>query len=180
MTAITPDAAEPILATAQLVLRELRPDDAGFIRELLNDADFLRHIGDRGVRTVEQARQYIVEGPMASYREHGFGLWCVELRESSSNIGVCGLLRRDYLDAPDIGYAFLPASRGRGHALEACQAVMAHARDRLGLRRVLAIVAIENDASTRLLGKLGLRFERMLRRDDEELRLFARNHGNAE
>ena len=179
MPVISPAPTDPALTTDRLALRELGPQDAAFILELLNDADFLRHIGDRGVRTVEQARLYIVEGPMASYRDHGFGLWCVELRESSSSIGICGLLRREYLDAPDIGYAFLPAWRGRGHALEACQAVMAHAHGRLGLQRVLAIVASENDASIRLLGKLGLRFERMLRRDDEELRLFAWNHGNA-
>jgi RimJ/RimL family protein N-acetyltransferase len=166
-------ARDPVLATARLRLRELVPDDAAFICELLNDADFLRHIGDRGVRTREQARRYIVEGAMASYREHGFGLWCVQPLEASDCIGICGLVRRDYLDAVDIGYAFLPAWRGRGLALEACQGVMTHARDRLGLQRVLAIVSLDNQASARLLEKLGLRFECLLRRDDEDLRLFA-------
>jgi RimJ/RimL family protein N-acetyltransferase len=180
MPAIAPAAPEPILTTARLVLRELGPDDGGFMLELLNDAGFLRYIGDRGVRTVEQARQYIEAGAMASYRRHGFGLWHVRLREAVPGIGICGLIRRDDLDAVDIGYAFLPAWRGRGFALEACEAVMTHARDRLGLRRVLAIVSIDNEASARLLGKLGLRFERMLRRDDEDLRLYAWESGNGE
>jgi RimJ/RimL family protein N-acetyltransferase len=162
-----------VLTSARLRLRELGPDDAAFMLELLNDADFLQHIGDRGVRSLEQARQYIVDGAMASYREHGFGLWCVEPRDAAISIGICGLVRRDYLDAVDIGYAFLPAWRGRGLALEAGQAVMTHAQDQLGLHRILAIVSADNVASAQLLTRLGLRFERLLRRDDEVLRVYA-------
>ena len=180
MPAIASNAPEPILTTPRLLLRELGPGDAAFMLELLNDAGFLQHIGDRGVRTLEQARQYIVDGAMASYRQHGFGLWCVQLRGSPAGIGICGLVKRDYLDAVDIGYAFLPAWRGRGLALEAGQAVMARARQYLGLQRVLAITSLDNPSSAQLLTKLGLRFERMLHRDDEELRLFAWNHGNGE
>ena len=169
------------LRTARLILRELDVDDAAFILSLLNDAEFLRHIGDRGVHTLEQARAYIVAGAMASYRQHGFGLWAVRLAEAADCIGICGLIRRDTLEDVDIGYAFLPAWRGQGYALEAAQACMALARQDFGLRRVVAITALDNPASARVLEKIGLRFERLIRvsGDAEELRLFAWNAGDA-
>ncbi|MEP6880646.1 MAG: GNAT family N-acetyltransferase, partial [Dokdonella sp.] len=110
--------------TDRLRLRELAPDDAPFMLAMLNDEDFVRNIADRGVRTLEQARQYIIDGAMASYQKHGFGLWGVIPTGEDSCIGMCGLIRRDTLDAVDIGYAFLPAWRGQGYALEAAQACM--------------------------------------------------------
>ena len=165
----------------RLILSELDVEDAAFMLALLNDADFLRHIGDRGVRTLEQARRYLIDGPMASYRQHGFGLWAVRRVDAPDCIGICGLIRRPTLDAVDIGYAFLPEWRGRGYALEAAQACMALARERFGLQRIVAITAIDNPASARLLEKIGLRFERLIRvsGDAEELRLFAWNAGDA-
>lgn len=151
-----------ILETERLVVRELTAGDAGFILELVNDPDWLRNIGDRGVRDIEGARGYIEQGPAASYREHGFGLWAVDLKKLDEPVGICGLIQRDYLDHPDMGFAFLPAHRGLGYAVESASAVMGYARGALALGRLLAIVSPGNRDSIRLLEKLGMRFEREL------------------
>jgi RimJ/RimL family protein N-acetyltransferase len=163
-----------VLETERLRLRELATDDAEFIVALLNDPGFIRNVADRGVRTPAAARAYIRDGPVASYRRHGFGLYLVELKDSRTPIGVCGLIRRDALDAADLGYALLPAFRSVGHAHEAAAAVMAFARSR-GMTRVVAIVSPRNLESIRLLGKLGFRRERriLLADDTAELDLYA-------
>ncbi len=152
----------------------MTPADAAFILQLVNDADFLRHIGDRGVRTDDDARRYIETGPLASYARHGFGLWLVERRADRVPIGMCGLLKRDTLADVDIGFAYLPAWRGQGYALEAAQAVMEHGRRVLALPRIVAIVSPDNAGSIRLLGKLGLVFERRvdLNGDGRETSLY--------
>jgi len=127
------------------------------------------------VRTEADARRYVETGPLASYERFGFGLLRVELKESGEPIGMCGLLKRDALPDVDVGFAFLPRFWSKGYAFESASAVLAHARDALGLRRVLAITSPDNEASIRLLGKLGFRFERMARvpEDGPEVRLFA-------
>ena len=133
-----------IAQSQRLRLRALDEGDAGFALELLNDADFLRHIGDKGVRTRNDALEYLRIGPWASYAAHGHGLWRVGLRDAADTpIGMCGLLRRDWLDAPDIGYAFLPAARGQGLAQEAADAVMRLARERYGLTASHIVRAVE-------------------------------------
>lgn len=162
-----------LLETERLILRELTAADADFIFELVNDPDWLRNIGDRGVRNAEDACRYIKEGPVASYRQHGFGLWAVDLRELEAPVGICGLIQRDYLDYPDIGFAFLPEYRGQGYATESALAVMEYARRVLGIGRVLAIVSPGNADSIRLLDKLGMRCARDLELEDgERLRLY--------
>lgn len=144
-----------IAESQRLRLRALDEADAAFALELLNDPDFLAHIGDKGVRTLDDALAYLRNGPLASYAAHGFGLWGVEPREGGALLGMCGLLQRDWLDAPDIGYAFLPAARGRGIAREAAAATLALARSNFGAARVLAIVNPDNAASIRLLEGIG-------------------------
>jgi RimJ/RimL family protein N-acetyltransferase len=144
-----------IAETARLRLRELTEADAAFALELLNDPDFLRHIGDKGVRTLDDALGYLRTGPMASYAAHGHGLWGVEARGTGELLGMSGLLKRDWLPAPDLGYAFLPAARGRGVASEAARAVLDVARQRFAYTRVVAIVSPENVASIRLLEGVG-------------------------
>jgi RimJ/RimL family protein N-acetyltransferase len=144
-----------IAETARLRLRPLDEGDAQFALQLLNDPDFLAHIGDKGVRTREDARAYLCNGPLASYAAHGFGLWGVAPREGGALLGMCGLLQRDWLDAPDLGYAFLPAARGRGIAREAAEATLALARSRFAAAKVLAIVNPDNVASIRLLESVG-------------------------
>jgi RimJ/RimL family protein N-acetyltransferase len=165
----------PVLATERLDLRQLRESDADFIFRLLNDPSWLRYIGDRGVRSVEDARRYIVDGPVRMYATLGFGLFLVERRHDGIAMGLCGLLKRDGLDDVDIGFAFFPEFGGQGYALEAARATLEFGLARHGLRRIVAITAQDNQASIRLLEKLGLRFERdvSLRGDTSLLKLFA-------
>lgn len=147
-----------VVDTERLRLRWLEPDDAGFILELTNDPAWLLHIGDRGIRSEDDALRYIADGPRAMCERLGFGLYAVERLGGGRPIGLCGLIRRDWLDDVDIGFAFLPAYRRRGYALEAARATLEHARTGLGLQRIAAIVSPGNADSIRLLGKLGLTF----------------------
>jgi RimJ/RimL family protein N-acetyltransferase len=156
-----------VLETARLALRRMSIDDADFIRELLNDPDFVRYVGDRGVRTADDARRYIVTGPLDSYERFGFGLFLVEQKATAVPVGICGLLRRPTLPEVDIGFALLPEYRGRGYAHESASAVMRYAHDELGIERVVAIANTGNAGSVRVLGKIGLRFERMIRLSDD-------------
>jgi RimJ/RimL family protein N-acetyltransferase len=162
------------LHTERLTLREFNLDDAGFILELLNDPDFIRFIGDRNVRSLDDARKYL-NGPFESYQRNGFGLWLVEDSANQTPLGMCGLIRRDILPDVDIGYAFLPQFRAQGFAYEAARAALDFGRDTLKLKRVLAVVSPENDRSIHLLTRLGLKFERMFTwpQDGAELKLFA-------
>jgi RimJ/RimL family protein N-acetyltransferase len=164
-----------VLETERLRLRQFVTEDGPFILELLNQPSFLRFIGDKGVRTLDDAERYILTGPVESYQRNGFGLYLVVLREAGMPIGMCGLLRRDWLDAPDIGFSYLPAFWSRGYAFEAASAVMHHARETLGLTRILAIVSPDNAGSIRLLEKLGLRHAGMIRPPGEaaDLHLFS-------
>jgi RimJ/RimL family protein N-acetyltransferase len=168
-----------VFETDRLVLRRLTAEDAPFILRLLNEPSFLQHVGDRGVRTVADAKQYILSGPMASYDRHGFGLFLVELKESGAPIGICGLLKRDALDDVDLGFAFVPESWFKGYAFESASATLDYARDTQHLRRVVAITSQENVASIGLLVKLGFYFERMVLMpgDRSEVKLFARRLG---
>ncbi len=164
-----------VLTTDRLVLRHLTQDDAAFILELLNDPGWLRFIGDKGVRTLEDARNYLVKGPLAMYERHGFGLYLVELADGHVPIGMCGLIKRDTLDDVDIGYAYLPAFRAKGYAHEAAAAVLAYGNRQFGLTRIVAITSPDNVGSSRLLEKLGMNHEKTvtLGGADHEVRLYA-------
>ena len=164
-----------VIETGRLSLRQLTADDAEFILELLNESPFIQNIGDRGVRTRADAARYILNGPVASYEKHGFGLYLVELSASRAPIGICGLLKRDFLDDADIGFALLQRFWSQGYAYEAASAVMEHGRNVLGLKRILAVTAPDNPSSIRLLGKIGLRFDKMIGMPgaEEPRRLFA-------
>lgn len=158
--------------TERFRLRELRPDDAAFALALLNDPGFVSHIGDRGVRDLDQARAYLASGPIASYARNGFGLWAVEMKNDGSLAGMCGLVRRDLLPAPDLGYAFLPMWRGQGLARQAARLCLDVAFGPLALPRVLAIVTIGNGASRRLLEALGMRLQGPRALDGETLLVY--------
>lgn len=153
---------EHVLETGRLRLRRLGPEDAPFMLRLVNDPDWLRYIGDRGVRTLADAERYIANGPVAMYDRHGFGLLAVERKEERGPIGICGLLKRETLPDVDIGFAFLPEHRGRGYAFEAAEETIAWARDVLRLPRVIAITAPDNVRSRTLLERIGLRYERTM------------------
>lgn len=163
-----------VTETERLSLRLLNVDDGEFILELLNEPSWLQFIGDKGVRSLEDARTYIATGPIAMYERFGFGLYVTERRADGVPMGICGLIKRDWLEDVDIGFAFLPRYWGRGYAHEAAAAVMEYGRNALGLSRIVAITSPDNASSARLLEKLGLRFDRMIRMKDDgaEDRLF--------
>lgn len=165
-----------VLETKRLTLRHLSPEtDAEFILRLLNEHSFLQYIGDKKVRTLDDARAYIRNGPMKSYEENGFGLYRVGLKENGSAIGICGLIKRDTLPEPDIGFAFLPEYWDQGYAHESAAEIMRRAREVLELNRILAITTPDNEPSAKLLGKIGLRFQRLIRLSAEadEVKLFS-------
>ena len=155
------------LETKRLTLRRLTTADAPLILALLNDPDFLRFVGDRRARTEADACAYLANGPLASYARHGFGPCAVELKRGRLPIGICGLFKREHLPDPDIGFAFLPAWRGRGFAGEAARAVLADSSARLRLPRVLAIVDPANERSIAVLQRLGLEATGTLPGDNE-------------
>ena len=164
-----------VLETERLFLRSLSIEDARFILTLLNEPSFLRYIGDKNVRDLNDARQYILNGPIASYKQNGFGLYLVELRESRTPIGMCGLLKREELADVDIGFAFLPDFWNQGFASEAAVAVLEYAQHTLKLKRIVAITNPDNDASIKLLQRMGFTFESVVKlsQDRAEVKLFA-------
>ncbi|MFP5114135.1 GNAT family N-acetyltransferase [Bacillaceae bacterium C204] len=164
-----------VMKTDRLLLRWLTPDDAVFILELLNDPSWVRFIGDRGIRSIEDARNYIVTGPMEMYSRLGFGLFLTELKdEARTPIGICGLIKRDGLEDVDLGFAFLSRFQAKGYGFEAAAATLGYGSEQLGLKRVVAITSMENVGSARLLKKIGMQFEGMIKlpHDTEELKLF--------
>lgn len=163
-----------IAETPRLTIREFSAGDAPFILELVNTPSWLKYIGDRNIRSVEDAEKYLVNGPMKSYLKNGFGLSLVSLKEGNLPVGMCGLIRRDNLEDVDIGFAFLPAHERKGYGLESAQAMLAYAES-AGLKRVVAITLPENEPSIMLLKKLDMRFEKMIRfaNEDKELMLFS-------
>jgi ribosomal-protein-alanine N-acetyltransferase len=162
-----------VIETKRLVLRQLELGDAGFILELLNEDAFLRYIGDKGVRSLSDAREYIDKGPIDSYERYGFGLYAACLRDGTP-VGICGLVKRDGLADVDVGFAFLSRHCSKGYAVESASAVLAHARRELRLLRVVAITSPDNSGSIAVLEKIGLKFERMIRLTEQgpELKLF--------
>lgn len=175
-----------VAETQRLLIRELNSaGDAEFIFVLLNSPKFIEFIGDRGVRSTEQAREFIEKRYRQSYRDHGFGLYAVELKgiradddplphEHASNvqIGLCGFVKRDPLHEPDLGFAFLPEFERNGYGFESARAVLVHGRDTLGFENVLAITSLGNNASGRLLEKLGFLFLEIRTTPDGDVKLY--------
>ena len=169
------NATVNVIQSKRLALSKLDLHDAEFILELLNEAAFVRFIGDKGVRTVQDAREYLLKGPMDSYARFGFGLYLTSLLRDATPIGICGLVKRENLDDVDVGFAFLSRHWSKGYAVEAASAVLKYAARELQLRRVVAITNPENSGSIAVLERIGLRFERMVKLSDQsfELKLFA-------
>lgn len=165
-----------VCETTRLRVSHLSADDAAFILRLLNEPSFIRHIGDKGVRTLDDAVAYLRKGPMASVGIHGFGLNRVELKATGEAIGMCGLIQRPNFDDVDIGYAFLPEHWSQGYATEAARGVLDAAVRVHGLQRVIAVVNPDNQDSSRMLEKLGFRFEKMVQlvADEPEIRQFGK------
>src|SRR5690349_6031091 len=171
----------PVLAilseveTPRLTLRRMQFDDAPMLVRLMNEPSFIENIGDRGVHSIEDAHRYLREGPMAMYEKYGYGLWHTALKDGTF-VGMCGLLKRDHLPAPDLGYAYLPAFWGQGIAYEAADATIQHCARKFGLERVLGVVSEGNTGSNRVLEKLGMTFDCMIvmREGEAPARLYSR------
>ena len=191
-----------ILETERLILREITVDDAAFALDLLNQPSFIKYIGDRGVRDLEQSRDFIENRYRKSYRDHGYGLYVVELKKPVSHaekkesekvrkregetenpqsairfpqpIGICGFVRRDTLPAPDVGFAFLPQFEKKGYGFESATALMTYGREVLNFERVLAITSLDNESSGRLLKKLGFTLDEIIDTPEgERLNLYS-------
>jgi RimJ/RimL family protein N-acetyltransferase len=164
-----------VAETKRLRVRWLNADDAAFIFSLLNQPSWIQYIGDKGIKTLQDALNYIENGPVAMYKRAGFGLYLVELATTGEPMGMCGLIKREALKDVDLGFAFLPKFWCKGYAFESAAAVMCYGREVLGLRRIVAILAQDNHRSSKLLEKLGFRFEGMVRLqpNDDELKLYA-------
>jgi RimJ/RimL family protein N-acetyltransferase len=161
-----------VAETARLLLRRLTPGDAAFFHRQVNEPSWIANIGDRNVRSVEEAADYIRDKTLKTYEEHGFGMYLVERKEDGAPVGLCGLVRRDSLPGPDLGFALLETEFGKGYAREAAVAAVQHAWE-LGIKRLLAIVLPSNERSSALLVKIGFRSMGWIRLNDTQLRLYA-------
>lgn len=166
---------EIVIETERLILRKFTLNDAAFMLELLNTPMWLRFIGDRNVRTVKEAEQYLLDGNIRSYQEYGFGFYVVVVKETNESIGICGIKKREGLDDIDIGFGFLPQFMGNGYGYEAASATLYYASNNLKIKRIVAIVNPENATSISLIKKIGLQFEKMFQfsQNDIELMLFS-------
>ena len=164
-----------ILETERLFLREFTLDDTTFIIELLNSPGWIKYIGDRNVRTTEEAIAYLKRGMLTSYKENGYGLCLVGIKGGNIPIGMCGILNRDTLEKPDIGFAFLSEYHGKGYAFEIAAATMNYAKETLLLPVIWAITVAYNQPSIKLLERIGFTFEKVIRLpdDEEELLLYS-------
>ncbi len=163
-----------ILETERLRLREMDSAlDAGFIFALLNTPKFLAFIGERGVRSIRDAAAFIENRYRPSYKDHGFGLYTVESKAESVQIGICGFVKRDSLPGPDIGFAFLPEFEAKGYGFESASAMLRHGWETLGFDRVLAVTSMDNEASECLLKKLGFSFDGVKENDGESLKIYS-------
>ena len=167
-----------ITITERLIIRELSVSDSPFILELVNTPTWLKFIGDRGVKNLDDAKSYLKKGPLKSYDDNGFGLYWVGLRDSNVPIGMCGLIKRADFDSPDIGFAFLPEYEGKGYGYESASAVLDYCKTEFQVKRIIGITLEANTASVRLLEKLGLSFEKkfIYEKTKEELMLYALNY----
>lgn len=163
-----------IAETERLIIRHLEVTDAAFALELVNTPGWLQNIGDRNVHNLEQAKQYLLNGPIKSYQVNGFGIWLLELKEEQTRVGMCGIIKRDGLDLPDLGYALLPTYQGKGYVTEAATAVLKYTKEVLQIPQILAITNLDNLPSIKVLEKQGFIFEKTYTLPGETtvLRLF--------
>ena len=166
---------EIVIKTQRLILRKFTLDDAAFMLKLLNTPTWLRFIGDRNVKTLEEAEQYLLNGNIRSYQEYGFGFYVVVIKETQESIGICGIVKREGLEDVDIGFAFFEQFMGKGYGYESSSAVLNYALNDLKIKRIVAIVDPENVVSIALIKKIGMQFEKMIQlsHKDTELMLFA-------
>ena len=161
-----------IFHTARLALHEFTTVDAAFIIELLNSESYIKYIGRRNIHTPEEAKKYIADNFEKSYTEKGFGFYVMELISDKSPIGICGIVKRDWLDDVDLGFALLPEYEGKGYANEASQAMLDYSLTVLNIKKIAAITMKENRGSIKLLKKLGLKENGTVIHPDEKVKLM--------
>ncbi|MEX0315825.1 MAG: GNAT family N-acetyltransferase [Allomuricauda sp.] len=164
-----------ITETDRLLICEAEIKDSKFFKQLLNSPNWLEHIGDRGIKTEKHAIGYIKSNLIASYKKNGYGLFKMCLRESLHPIGICGFVKRDYLDSPDIGFAILPQFEGKGYTYEACISLLDYGKHHLKLNPIFGITTTENIKSQHLLTKIGLNNSGTVKpkTDEKEYLLFS-------
>lgn len=163
-----------ITETERLIIQELTSEDAEFILDLLNQPSFIKYIGDRNVRTLAEAENFLETRYCQSYKDNGYGLYLVKLKSDNSKLGICGFVKRDNFQYADIGFAFLPQFEKKGYAFESASAVMKYGEEVLGFKEVLAITTQDNESSGRLLEKLGFSFDELIEMPNGEiLKLFS-------
>ena len=145
-----------VTETPRLRLRRLTEGDAAFMLRLLNEPGYIANIGDKGVRTLDDAVTNLRTGPLDSYAVHGFGMWRMDRKSDGVAIGLCGLLRRNGMEDVEVGYALLAEHEGQGYTSEAALACRDLGLTVFGLPRIVGIVSPGNIASERILQKLGL------------------------
>jgi [ribosomal protein S5]-alanine N-acetyltransferase len=165
-----------LIDTNRLVIRNITEQDFHFIFRLLNEPSWIKYIGDKGIKTEDDAKNYIRTGPLQMYKDFGFGLFLVTLKENSVPIGLCGLIKRPSLENIDLGYAFLPEYTGKGYAFEATKAVIQYGKEQLSINKIVAITTIDNLNSEKVLLKLGFSFDSLIKENNasEELKFFTK------
>jgi [ribosomal protein S5]-alanine N-acetyltransferase len=165
-----------LIDTNRLVIRDITEQDFHFIFRLLNEPSWIKYIGDKGIKTETDAKNYIQTGPLQMYKDFGFGLFLVTLKENAIPIGLCGLIKRPSLENIDLGYAFLPEYTGKGYAFEATKAVIKYGKEQLSIDKIVAITTIDNLNSEKVLLKLGFSFDSIIIENNasEELKLFTK------
>ena len=160
--------------TERLILTPTQAADAEFIFELLNSPKWMQYIGDRNVKSVEEAENYIKNRMLPPLEKNGFSNYTVQRKTDLAKIGTCGLYDREGLDGVDIGFAFLPKFEKQGFAFEAASKLLCEAKNSFGLKTVTAFTTKDNYSSQKLLEKLGLKKSGFIRipNDEEELLFY--------
>jgi RimJ/RimL family protein N-acetyltransferase len=164
---------DKIIETPRLHIRQFTKDDASFIYQLLNDPSFIENIGDKKIKNNADAVQYLEQGPLESYQSRGFGFNLVALKSTGQAIGMCGLVKRDELESPDLGYAYLSAFQGQGFATEAASAILTELSNSKRLKSVSAIASPANTASNHVIIKAGFKFQQVIQFKGEDANLYA-------
>lgn len=165
-----------LIDTDRLSIRYIKVEDFNFIFRLLNDPSWIKYIGDKGIKTEDDAKNYIQTGPLQMYKNFGFGLYLVTLKETAVPIGLCGLIKRPSLENIDLGYAFLPEYTGKGYAFEATKSVLQYGKEQLTIDKIVAITTLDNFSSEKVLLKLGFTFDSLIKEKNEaeQLKLFTK------
>lgn len=166
-----------IIDTKRLYLRELTLGDSEFVYKLVNTPKWIKFIGDRKINSIKDSEKYLTKGPLKSYTQNGFGMWLIVLKHSLIPIGICGILKREFINDLDIGFAMLPKYENNGYGYEAANATLTFAKHKLKISRIVGFTLDYNNHSINLLNKLGFKFEKMIRlpNNDENMALFAKS-----